>query len=100
MSKNIRDIILKYVICKHKILWNDASKCFDYMNQTMTNEIIASKEKDRTQISELTNKKKEKIKALLLENKGWISLIKNDKIIRILYVNPHRFGSNNIDKVK
>ena len=57
MSKNIRDIILKYMICKCEIMQNNASKCFDYMNQTITNKIIARKEKDRTQISELTNKK-------------------------------------------
>ena len=100
MSKNIRDIILKCMICKRKIMWNDASKCLDYVNQTRTNEITPSKEQDRTEISESTNKKKGKTKALLLENKGWISLTKNDKIMRILYMNPHRFGSNNIDKVK
>ena len=79
---------------------NDASKCFDCMNQTMTIKITSSKEKDRIEISEPTNKKKGKIKALPLENKGWISLIKNDKIMRILYVNPHGFGSDNIDKVE
>ena len=39
-----------------------------------------------------------KKRALLINNKGWISDIKYDKMIRLYLVNPNGFGVDSIEK--
>ena len=39
-------------------------------------------------------------KALPIQNKGWITNVKEEGVLRIWYVNPNRFGPDKVEKIE
>ena len=40
------------------------------------------------------------MEVLPIQNEGWISMDKQRRIARILYLNPHGFGLDKIEKIE
>jgi len=79
--------------CAVEIMWNEKYLCAEY-----DRELSKIQQSITTNRTNEKNKKKKRMKAPPIKNKGWINTSKNEVMLQIFLVNPNRIGPNAFEK--